>query len=295
MVASRDRWAEWLAERRFGGDEGYRADVLAKLSGTRDTLLDRVEPVEAATLLDVGCGEGLIGFGALQRGAASVVFSDISSDLLSFCREAATGLGFLERCRFVEAAADDLSPIDDDSVDLVTARSVLIFVKDKAQAFAEFVRVLRPGGRISICEPINRFARRENAGSRFAGYDLSGLEQIAAKLHALYGSIQPPDVDPMLDFDERDLIRLVEAAGFFPVNLTLDAAVERVPPRSWDGLLDTAGNPNIPTVREAMQQALSKSERDQLTRHLRPLVEHGQGTWRMAHAFLAASKPAFST
>lgn len=266
--------------------------MVAKLARTRDTVLDRAQGVEGTTLLDVGCGEGLIGFGALERGAATVIFSDISSDLLAFCGEAATDLGLLERCRFVEAAADDLSPIAEASVDLVTTRSVLIYVKDKARAFAEFARVLRRGGRISLYEPINRFADCENAGSRLAGYDLSGLDQIAAKLHALYDCIQPPDTDPMLDFDERDLIRLAEAAGFFPINLTLDAVVERGPFRTWDGLLDTAGNPNVPTLREAMEQTLTESEREQLIAHLRPLVEHGRGTWRMAHAFLTATKPA---
>jgi arsenite methyltransferase len=290
VVVSRDRWAEWLAERRFGGDESVRADVLAKLARTRDTVLDRADPVAGKTLLDVGCGEGLISFEALERGAACVIFSDISSDLLAFCREAATDLGLLERCRFVEAAADDLGPIADTSVDLVTTRSVLIFVKEKAQAFSEFARVLRPGGRISLYEPINRFANTENAGSRFAGYDLNGLGPITTKLHDLYDAIQPPD-DPMLDFDERDLIRLAEQAGFFPINVMLNAVVEPLPPREWDGLLDTAGNPNAPTLREAMDEVLTTLEREQLTSHLRPLVEQGQGTWRMAHAFLAARKP----
>jgi arsenite methyltransferase len=290
VSASRDRWAEWLAERRFGGDESVRADVLGELARTRDTVLDRANLIGGETLLDVGCGEGLIAFGALERGAATVIFSDISPGLLAFCREAATDLGLLQHCRFVEARGDDLALIGDASVDLVTTRSVLIYVKEKSQAFAEFARVLRPGGRISLYEPINQFANTENAGNRFAGYDLSGLDTIAAKLHAVYNAIQPPD-DPMLDFDERDLIRLAEDAGFFPINLTLDAVVEPLPPRDWDGLLDTAGNPNVPTLREAMEQVLTPSERERLTRHLRPLVEQGRGTWRMAHSFLAAYKP----
>jgi arsenite methyltransferase len=39
----------------------------------------------------------------------------------------------------------------------LTTRSVLIYVADKAGAFREFHRVLRPGGRISLFEPINRY------------------------------------------------------------------------------------------------------------------------------------------
>jgi ubiquinone/menaquinone biosynthesis C-methylase UbiE len=50
------------------------------------------------------------------------------------------------------------------SVDVVTTRSVLIYVKDRARAFAEFARVLRPGGRTSLYEPINRFVEHEFGG-----------------------------------------------------------------------------------------------------------------------------------
>jgi ubiquinone/menaquinone biosynthesis C-methylase UbiE len=53
------------------------------------------------------------------------------------------------------ASADSLADIADASVDVVTTRSVLIYVKDKAAALREFYRVVRPGGRISIHEPIN--------------------------------------------------------------------------------------------------------------------------------------------
>jgi arsenite methyltransferase len=287
---TRDRWAEWLAERRFGGDPEVRAKVLATLTETRDGVLDRAELRAGETLLDVGCGEGLIGFGALERGAGSVVFSDISTDLLDFCREAASELGVLDRCDFVEAAADDLGPIDDQSVDVVTTRSVLIYVKEKAAAFGEFARVLRPGGRISVWEPINRFGSEERRQG-LLGFWVDGAEEIMTKLWAVYEAIQPPDSDPMLDFDERDLLRLAEEAGFFPIRLTLDARIEPMERRTWETLIDTAWNPNVPTLREAMEQVLTPEERDRLTEELRPRVEAGEGEWRMAFALLTATRP----
>jgi ubiquinone/menaquinone biosynthesis C-methylase UbiE len=287
---ARDRWAEWLAERRFGGDPQVRAELLAKLAETRGAVLDRADLRAGETLLDVGCGEGLIGFGALERGAGTVIFSDVSTDLLDFCREAASELGVLDRCRFVEASADDLGPLADGSVDAVTTRSVLIYVKGKAAAFGEFARVLRPGGRISLWEPINRFGSEERRRSSF-GYPAAGLEEITAKLGAVYEEIQDPQRDPMLDFDERDLLQLAEDAGFFPVRLTLDARVEETPPRSWDGFLKTAWNPNIPTLAEAMEDVLTPDDREQLTAHLRPLVEQGRGEWRIALAHLSGIRP----
>jgi arsenite methyltransferase len=288
-AAARDRWAERLAERRFGGDSDVRADVLGRLAETRDKVLDGADLREGETLLDVGCGEGLIAFGALERSAVTVIFSDVSTDLLDFCRKAASDLDMLDRCRFVEAAADDLGAIVDASVDVVTTRSVLIYVQDKAAAFAEFARVLRPGGRISLWEPINRFGSQERWQESFIGFPVDGgLEEIAGKVRAVYEAIQPPDSDPMLDFDERDLLRLAEDAGFFPLELDLQAEVRHMLPRGWDSFVDTAWNPNVPTLRESMEQVLTRDERDRLTTHLRPLVEQGAGVWRMALAHLRA-------
>ncbi len=167
---------------------------------------------------------------------------------------------------------------------------MLIYVSDKAGAFAEFFRVLRPGGRISLFEPVNRFGM-EGRRAGFWGYPADGLADLAARMERVYEEIQPPD-DPMLDFDERDLIRLAEDAGFFPVELDLHAFVRPSEPRPWDAFLNSSGNPKIPTIGEAMDQALTPEERERFTEHLRPLVEEGKGVWRMAQAYLRAVKPA---
>jgi SAM-dependent methyltransferase len=166
---------------------------------------------------------------------------------------------------------------------------VLIYVADKRSAFAEFARVLRPGGRISLFEPINRFALRD--ANTWAGYDMASVGEVGTKLRAVYEALQPHDSDPMLDFDERDLIRLAEETGFFPIELYLEAEIKRAEPRSWAGFLNSSGNPNIPTLAEAMEQALTAAERERLVAHLQPLVEQGRGEWRMASAHLVATKP----
>jgi arsenite methyltransferase len=263
--------------------------MLEQTAEFRQKVLDRSGLAEGETLLDVGCGEGLIGFGALERGAGHVVFSDISDDCLDFCREAAQAMGLSDRCSFVNAGADDLSSVDDASVDVATTRSVLIYVPDKAEAFAEFHRVLRPGGRVSLFEPINRFGMDEKRQG-FWGYPGDGLTDLAARVEQIYEEIQPPD-DPMLDFDERDLVKLAEDAGFFPVELELYAYVKPSEPVPWEAFLKSAGNPKIPTIGEAMDRALTPEERERFSEHLRPLVEQGEGVWRMAHAYLTAVKP----
>jgi ubiquinone/menaquinone biosynthesis C-methylase UbiE len=263
--------------------------MLEGLASVRDKVLDRSRLAQGETLLDVGCGEGLIGFGALDRGAEHVVFSDISDDVLGFCREAAEALGVAERCRFVKAAAEELAGVDSASVDVVTTRSVLIYVERKHSAFAAFARVLRAGGRISLFEPINRFGSVERR-TGFCGYPADGLADLAERLERVFAEIQPP-TDPMLDFDERDLVRLAERAGFFPIELELRAEVRSPEAGPWTAFVNSSGNPKIPTFGEAMDQVLTPEERERVTRHLRPLVEQGAGTWRMATAYLSATKP----
>jgi arsenite methyltransferase len=289
VAKAKDCWAEWLARMRSVGDSEVRRKGFVLHELWRERILDNAHFADGETLLDVGCGEGLVAFGALERGAGEVVFSDISQDLLDFCRQAATDLGVLDHCRFVQASADDLTPVADESVDVVTTRSVLIYVADKRSAFEEFRRVLRPGGRISLLEPINRFA--ETPGDTWIGFDFSPIPEIAGKLRAVYEAIQPRDTDPMVDFDERDLIALAEQTGFHPINLALEAEIRPSDPVPWETFVNRAGNPRIPTIAQAMDQALTPAERERLTAHLRPLVEEGRGTWRVAMAFLHAVKP----
>src|SRR6202453_3947795 len=223
MAKAPDRWHRWLTDVRFGGDPAARERLLTELLyPVRDRVLDKAELQPGGTVLDVGTGDGLIAFGALERLGPSgqVIFSDISQDLLDHCRAAAAAEGLLDRCRFVLASADSLADIADASVDVVTTRSVLIYVKDKAETLQEFYRVLRPGGRISVFEPINVLMRDPD---RLLGYDMTPVKPLVAKLRAFYESLQPPGVDPMIDFDERDLLRHAEQAGFADINLELRA------------------------------------------------------------------------
>jgi arsenite methyltransferase len=294
VPGKKDRWAEWLAERRFGtSDPELRRRFTEKLVQVRDGVLERAALNQGETLLDVGAGEGWIGFGAFGRGAGQVIFSDISSDVLAACREAAHELGVAERCTYIEAAADDLSAVEDCSVDVVTTRSVLIYVAEKQQALTEFFRVLCPGGRISLFEPINRFAYSEETAPTFwlgARYAADGLTDLARRLNAVYSDIQPLS-DPMTDFDERDLLRFAEKAGFFPIEFDYHGEMKPAEPRPWDAVLHSAGNPNIPTFSEAMEMVFTRSERERVTAHLQPLVEGGVGSWQMATAYLWATRP----
>lgn len=288
-----DPWARWLLERRFGGDEGRLQAVLDSLYPVRDKVLAHAALAGDETLLDVGCGDGLIGFGALDAlPEGRVIFSDISQDLLDHTRTLAADMDVIDRCDFLRADAASLAGLADESVDVVTTRSVLIYVAQKRAAFAAFYRVLKPGGTFSLFEPVNRFGWPEPPGVLW-GYDVTPVREIAAKVKAVYNAIQPPG-DPMFDFDAYDLLDMAEAAGFREVHLELLADVLPFAAYGlggdWEAVVTTAPNPRVPTFEEAMEQALSDEERDRLTAHLRPLVEAGQGTLRRAVAYVWGEK-----
>ncbi len=257
---------------------------MERLRATRERVLDRAQLGEQETLLDVGCGDGLVAFGALERGASLVIFTDISHDLLEESRRLATQLGVVDRCRFIHAAADDLGQIADESVDVVTTRSVLIYVEDKSRAFSEFHRVLRPGGRVSLFEPINRINRF------LLAYDATEVRDLEERVKGVFDTLQPRDRDPMLNFDDRDLVESAEVAGFERVYLTLEIETEPPEPLRWEAYANMAWNPKIPTLKEAMEQVLTPEERIRYEANMRPLVEAGRGSRRMASAYLCAIK-----
>ena len=284
----RDQWVEWILQRRHGSDPDLLRRQLVLLAVVRDKVLTNAAIEPGQSVLDVGCGDGLIGFAATETvgPTGTVIFSDISPDLLDLCRELATQHGLLDRCQFIQAAASRLAVIAENSVDAVALRSVLIYEADKANAFSEFHRVLRPGGRLSLSEPINRYS------NILGSLDPGPVADLLARVGAVFEAIQPRDSDPMLNFDERDLVAHAEAAGFDDIHLELRLDVRPAPPRPWAAVANVAANPLVPTLAEAMSQALTAEETDRLCAHLKPQIEEGRGKQRIAIAYLAALRPA---
>src|SRR5712691_10928696 len=266
-MEKRDRWAEWILDRRFGGDPAAAEATLRKLGVVRDRVLDRAGIGESDVVLDVGAGDGLIAFGALARGD--------------------------RRCEFVQAPAEDLAPIADESVDVVTTRSVIIYVEDKRRAFAEFFRVLRRGGRLSMFEPINRFGYPEPDGT-WMGIEVGPVWELARRVRDRYNEMAG-DEGPMLDFDERDLLELAHGAGFERADVLLEARIERgalwdAEPPTFDRLLNSAPNPNAPTFAEVLDAELDEEERERFLAYVRPRYEAGETVGRSAVAYLRATK-----
>jgi arsenite methyltransferase len=282
-----DRWAQWLLERRHGGDEAALAEMLRFLEPIRDRVLEDASIGRGETVLDVGCGDGLIGFGALRQVGPEghVIFSDVSQELLDRCVEIAGGD---ERCSFVRASATDLGEVADGSVDVVTIRSVLIYVGDRDAAFAEFFRVLRQGGRLSVFEPLNSF-EYPGPADRWGPWDVAPVRDLADRVKGVFSSIHDGAGNSMHDFGAEDLVGWAERAGFTDVRV--DATYELTPARprtTWDADERQAANPLVPSLAEAIDSVLDPEEAARFREHLRGKAEAGDGAERGAHAHLRA-------
>lgn len=298
-----DRWSTWLREQRFrGGERQSRTED--DIDGLRDRVLDRATIEPGDTVLDVGAGDGLIGLGAAERVGpdGTVIFCDISEPLLAGARAEAKRRGIHDRCAFVPARAETLAPFKPNSVDVVTLRSVLVYVTEKRAAFEAFADVLKPGGHVSLFEPIHQgVPTAENGTETFIGYDIERLNRpipdavaaLPAKIQA-YRNQASPDLESAVDFDERDLFRFAEFAGFEDIHLDFSAwSTTHWETEDWEAWLDSSYAPGVPTNREAINAALTPAEKQRFVEYVRPLVEGRTPTDdRGATAYLCASLPA---
>src|SRR5262245_34623225 len=108
-----DMWGKWVLHGRFNHvTQEQREETLQQmLYPIRDTLLRLAAVRQGDIVLDVGCGDGLVAFGALEKigNHGKVIFSDISASLLDHCQALAHSRHVLEHSQFLQASAEDLS------------------------------------------------------------------------------------------------------------------------------------------------------------------------------------------
>lgn len=136
--------------------------------GGPDMLFDLVAELglpAAAVAVDVGCNEGRHSVELARRFDFSVLGVDPVERHVDAAREgAATGTLGQGSVRFELGRAQDL-PVESGTVHLVWCRDVLCMVEDLDAAYAEFRRVLKPGGHALIYQMFatDRLEPRESA------------------------------------------------------------------------------------------------------------------------------------
>jgi ubiquinone/menaquinone biosynthesis C-methylase UbiE len=139
--------ADSIAEtygRRWGAGAAVRAEHYAQMTRPAwEAVADAVGLGPGTRLLDVGCGSGEFGAHAAGRGAV-VHGIDAAAPMIALAGAAVPGadlrVGTLERL-----------PWPDGAFDVVTGFNSFQFAPDMAAALAEAARVVRPGGRLAVC------------------------------------------------------------------------------------------------------------------------------------------------
>jgi ubiquinone/menaquinone biosynthesis C-methylase UbiE len=261
-------------ERRYEArSEEEIAELHAFLAEVRERVLDRARIREGDEVVDVGAGTGLLTCGALRRvGVDDDVFAvDVSVDCLEEIRSACPD----PRLWCLVGSAEVL-PLPDASVDVAVMRSVLIYVRDKAKAARELSRVLRPGGRVSICEPVNRLSTR-----LWEIVDFGDLEQ---RVIEDFNRRWPPN-HPLHDFDVADMEGWFAAAGFAALDVDVPVTVQTL---SADAVLHGVSAPGCPYLVDAWRSSFTADEVERLAGAVRAASPM---TTSWPAVYLAAVKP----
>lgn len=173
--------------------------------------------------LEVGAGTGYFGLNLLRAGLIDrLTATDISQGMLDALSTTAGELGLSVGC--TPCDAEEL-PFEDGSFDLVLGHAILHHLPNLVQAFAEFHRVLVPGGTLLFCGEPSRYGDRVASVPKRAGSLLRPLWRTALRIGPRgtdetvegEGPGEQDRLEPYVDlhaFTPGDLTALAEESGF---------------------------------------------------------------------------------
>jgi SAM-dependent methyltransferase len=163
--------------------------------------------------LEIGAGTGYFSLNLLQAGVVGeATCTDISPGMVNTLRGNAERLGLTVRA--ARADAESL-PFADRSFDLVLGHAVLHHLPNLRRAFAEFHRVLRPGGRIVFAGEPSRM------GDRIAAVPKRGAWKLSPVWRRMMGAAPapPPAAVGSAERVDHELERCVDIHAFDPGDL----------------------------------------------------------------------------
>ncbi len=129
------------------GWEKWDSIIMAQLGPVSAAMIERLDIADDRQYLDIASGTGEPGLSIAKLASnGRVILTDLAGEMLDIAERRANAQG-ISNIETRVCSADDLS-FDDATFDGVSVRFGYMFFPDLGKATAEFVRVLKPGGRL---------------------------------------------------------------------------------------------------------------------------------------------------
>lgn len=295
-----DVWSEWLLHLRHGDDLAFGEVVRSDVDDIINRMLDAAGLKPGLRLADIGTGEGVVAFKAIERVGPTlkVICTDVSTAMLRHAAATADARQIHAQCSFLQCSAERLDGISDATVDVLTCRAVLAYVADRNAALREFYRVLKPGGRISVAEPVLQDDAFLAAAlkSQIDTHKIDPNDHFLPLLHRWKAAQYPDTMDsiaqhPLVNYSERNLFEFVRNAGFLDVHLELHIDLNPYGIHSWETFLRTSPHPLASSNHVILQQQFIPEERALFEQVLRPTIESPDAAGISRTVYVTAMKP----
>ena len=206
-----DKWSISFDERCTE----YARDRFEAVTGLPD-------PLPYVTALELGAGTGFFSLNLKLAGVVDAVHvTDLSPGMVEAAKANALELGFTVEGRVADA---ERIPYDDNTFDVVVGHAVIHHIPDVEAAFAEMLRVLKPGGRFVVAGEPTRvgdwYARRLGRVTWHATKAVTALPLLrdtwARDPEELDDSSRAAALEAVVDlhtFDPDELARMALRAG----------------------------------------------------------------------------------
>lgn len=135
----------------YGVDLGQTSWITAS---RWEELIGELGLAPSSRVLDVACGSGGPALYLARFAGCRVVGIDIHDDGIAAATRQAEEEGLADRASFQRADASETLPFADGSFDAVTCIDAVNHLAGRPHVFAEWRRVVRPGGRVLFADPV---------------------------------------------------------------------------------------------------------------------------------------------